>query len=99
MSTAIAVSLTVGTLVMAVATLVATPRGRWSAGEAAARADGTTGPIFQSVCVMDTRELEMLVESLFARERELRASDQVEAAREVGVHKFICISELRSRRA
>ncbi|QNG20960.1 hypothetical protein G4H71_08840 [Rhodococcus triatomae] len=90
MSTSIVVVLFVSTLLMALANMVAKPK---VFSRPVAR--GTFAA--PSLCDMSIGELEALIAVQFARERELRAADQVDAAREIGVHRFLCISELRSR--
>ncbi|EOM74597.1 hypothetical protein Rrhod_4070 [Rhodococcus rhodnii LMG 5362] len=103
MSTSTALVIMIATALMALATVVVAPRRLDAVGPVHVRYrrradDDSVGEMIDSVCVMRKDELETMIESLFARERALRAADRVDEARAIGLHKFICISELRSRR-
>lgn len=85
MSISIVTILLASTFFMAVMSALAKPR------------ELTPVPSMPSLCDMSVSELEALIAVHFERERELRAAQQIEAACEVGVRRFMCISELRSR--
>lgn len=79
------------------AAVVAPSRALVKAPVGAGLFDEHTRAVTDEVAVMDRLELESRILWLAAQEQQLRTAGDVAGARTLGVQRFACIAELRSR--